>query len=88
MVAFDWDEANLEHIEKHGFTPEDAEEAILDPDRQTADAGRQGGERRYAIIGRGSGGHILHVAFVIRDGKVRPFHCREANPAEKRRYRR
>jgi uncharacterized DUF497 family protein len=33
MPAFDWDEANREHIAKHGFTPEDAEAVIYDPNR-------------------------------------------------------
>lgn len=89
MTVFDWDEVNLGHIEKHGFTPEDAEAAILDSTRVSSFAKQNaGGEKRFGVIGRGINGDILHVVFVIRGGKVRPFHLREANVTEKRRYRR
>jgi uncharacterized DUF497 family protein len=88
MAVFEWDDANLEHIAKHGFTPEDAESVILDPKRVRIDTYTPRGERRYGVIGRGQGGRILHVVFVVRSGKIRPFHCRQATPSEKRRYRR
>ena len=89
MVVFDRDEANLEHIEKHGFTPKDAEVAILDSSRISSFAKQsENDEKRFGIVGRSAGGAILHVVFVIRNGRVRPFHLREANAAEKRRYRR
>ena len=88
-VAFEWDEANSAHLEKHGFSREDAEAAIIDTKRVSSFAKQDGGrERRFGIVGRGAGGNILHVVFVIRDGRVHPFHPREANLAEKRRYRR
>lgn len=89
MVVFDWDEANLEHVTKHGFTPEDAEAAVLDSNRVSSFAKQSAnGEKRFGVIGRGTGGDMLHVVFVVRTGKVRPFHLREANTTEKRRYRR
>ncbi|MDQ3458397.1 MAG: BrnT family toxin [Deinococcota bacterium] len=88
MPAFDWDEANREHIAKHGFTPEDAEAVIYDPNRIRADTYNNRSERRSGVIGRGVGGDVLHVVFVVREGKIRPFHCRLATTAEKRRYRR
>ena len=88
-ILFEWDEANLEHLETHGFSREDAEAAIIDPKRVSSFAKQDGGrEKRFGVVGRGAGGDILHVVFVIRDGRVRPFHLREANLAEKRRCRR
>ena len=75
-VVFEWDEANLGHLEKHGFTREDAESVVTDPRRVRVDTYNARGERRYGVIGRGTGGDI------------RPFHCRAATPTEKRRYRR
>ncbi len=84
MAEFDWDEANLAHVSKHGFSREDAESAILDPRRVPTFAKREvGGEIRYGIIGKGVGGDILHVVFSLRGKRVRPFHCREANRSEK-----
>lgn len=88
MPTFDRNEANLEHIAKHGFTPEDAEAVIYDPDRLRTDTYNSRGERRVGVIGQGVGGDILHVVFVTREDKIRPFHCRRATTAEKRRYRR
>lgn len=87
-VVFEWDGANLEHLEKHGFTRADAEAVVTDPRRVRVDTYNARGERRYGVIGRGTGGDILHVVFVLRGGNIRPFHCRAATPAEKRRYRR
>ncbi len=84
---FDWDDTNLEHIDKHGFTADDAGAVIFDPRRVRVDTYNARGERRYGVIGQSVGGDILHVVFVMRDGKIRPFHCRRATPAEKRRYR-
>lgn len=87
-MTFDWDDVNLEHIEKHGFTAADAEAAILDPRRVSSFAKQSNvGEKRFGVIGKSIGGNVLHVVFVIRNGNVRPFHLREANTAEKRRYR-
>ena len=37
-VEFEWDEANEEHIARHGVTPEEAEEALTDPRRIGAPA--------------------------------------------------
>jgi hypothetical protein len=31
--VFDWDDANEEHLARHGVTPEEAEEALTDPRR-------------------------------------------------------
>ena len=85
---FEWDETNLEHLEKHGFSRADAEAVITDPRRVRVDSYNARGEKRYGVIGRGTGGDILHVVFVLRGSNIRPFHCRAATPAEKRRYKR
>lgn len=88
MVVFDWDEANLEHTEKHGFTADDAETVITDPQRVRVDTYNARGERRYGVIGKSGSDDILHVVFVVQNEKIRPFHCRMATPTEKRRYKR
>jgi uncharacterized DUF497 family protein len=43
---FDWDDANVDHLARHDVTPEEAEEALLDPRRIGASAYAVEGERR------------------------------------------
>lgn len=35
-IRFDWDEANIGHIARHGVTPEEAEESMLNDPIDTA----------------------------------------------------
>jgi uncharacterized DUF497 family protein len=87
-VDFDWDDANLEHIEAHNVTQEEAEEALTDPARIGLPVYNTSGETRYGSLGRTESGRILAVIFTIRNGRVRVVTAREGNPTEKRRNRR
>jgi uncharacterized DUF497 family protein len=49
-VEFDWDEANVEHIAKHGIETWEVEEALEDPQALPADAYNTQGERRYGVL--------------------------------------
>ncbi len=84
---FDWDDANEDHVAKHGFTPAEVEEALLDADQVSIDAYGVGGEGREAILGQTDAGAMLLVVFTMRRGAVRPISAREANAKQKRRYR-
>lgn len=84
---FDWDDANEGHVVKHGFTLEEVEEALLDPDRISVDAYNVGGEMREAIIGQTDAGAILFVVYTMKRRAVRPITAREANTNQKRKYR-
>lgn len=69
-VEFDWDEANIGHIARHGITPDEAEEVILnDP----LDLGMQiiEGEDRYLNLGSTRGGRVLLVVTTWREDRVR-----------------
>lgn len=88
-MALDWDEANTDHIAWHGIDPEEAEEALGDPDATPAHTYRgPGGERRSAIIGKTENGRFLFVVFTFQGGLLRVVTARDATPNEKRRYRR
>ncbi len=49
---FDWDEHNTSHVLENDVEPEEAEDAVLDPDRVSMPAYNVGRERRYALVGR------------------------------------
>ena len=84
-MEFDWDEANTDHIARHGVRPE---EALTDPRRLVLKTRSQRGEERWAALGATEGGRILFALFTRRRGRVRVITARDATPGEKRRYRR
>ncbi len=85
---FDWDDDNEDHIAKHGFGRQDAENVLLDPHRVMVGAYNHRGERRYGLVGATTGGRILHAVYTLRNGNIRVFHLKDANQKEKRRYKR
>lgn len=88
MVEFDWDDANVNHIARHGVTPEEAEEALLDPHRVIISVRSVENERRWTAVGGTQSGRVLVVVITRRWGFVRVVTARDALPREKRRYRR
>ena len=87
-MEFDWDDANEEHIARHGVTPEEAEEVLLDRHPAALAVYNAPAERRWGIIGATEDGRVLAVIYTRRRGAVRIVTARDATPAEKRRYRR
>ncbi|CAN5880709.1 BrnT family toxin [soil metagenome] len=85
---FDWDDANIDHIARHGLEPKDVEEALLDSESVPMPAYNYGSEKRRGLVGATNGGRILSVVYTERSGKTRPITAREASKSEKRRYRR
>jgi uncharacterized DUF497 family protein len=88
VPEFEWDEGNVDHIDRHGVTPEEAEEALLDPRRVGAAAYSAAREPRSAVIGATQDGRVLFVVYTWRGGKVRIVTARDADRAQRRRYRR
>ncbi|HUS06194.1 MAG TPA: BrnT family toxin [Bryobacteraceae bacterium] len=69
-VEFDWDEADIGHLDRHRIRPEEAEQVILsDP----ADIGMKivEGEERYVNIGATAQGRVLVVVTTWREHRVR-----------------
>ncbi len=85
---YDWDENNETHVGRHGVEPFEAEEALEDPDRVGVAAYNVRGETRWATLGATEDGRILFVVFIRRRGGIRVATARDAEPREKRRYRR
>jgi uncharacterized DUF497 family protein len=87
-LLFDWDADNIGHVGRHGITPDDAEDALLDPDRVGSRAYAADGERRSAFIGSTESGRTLFVVTTSRRRRARVVTAREASELEKRHYRR
>jgi uncharacterized DUF497 family protein len=68
--------------------PAEVEEALLDPQRIGAAAYDVGQERRWAYLGATELGRILFVVFTQRGGRISVITARDAERAERRRYRR
>jgi uncharacterized protein len=86
--VFEWDEHNSMHIAEYGLSPEDVEEALVDPRRLGTPAYNVAGAERRAVIGATSEGSLLLVAVTRRGDVVRVVTARDANEWERKRYRR
>lgn len=84
---FDWDEANSQHLRSHGIEPSEAEEALLDPAGVGTSARRSQGEKRWAILAATEAGRVLVVIYTRRGRMIRVITAMNADPAERRRYR-
>jgi uncharacterized DUF497 family protein len=87
MPEFEWDDGNVEHIERHGVTPQEVEEALLDSRRHGTGAYSTAGERRSAVVGATEDGRILFIVYTWRHGRIRVVTARDADQAQRRRYR-
>ena len=85
-MAFIWDDANLEHIARHGVDDLEAEEALRDPRGVPAPAYNRD-ERRLAFIGATSAGRRLYTVYTKRGGDIRVITAYDADAKQKRRYR-
>ncbi len=82
---FEWDEENRSHIVRHGVTPEEAEQVLLnDP----IDGGTQDheGEERFVEIGTTDKARILVVITTQRGELTRVVTAYPASPAFRQFY--
>ena len=72
-LNFDWDEANRNHLARHGVSPQEAEEVILgdplDMELQTPEG--SGEEERLLQLCETAAGRILQLLTTWRGGEVR-----------------
>ena len=73
MPEFDWDDANRDHLARHRVTPQEAEQAILDPRAILLEIEVSGGEERGKAVGMTAQGRILAVVFGLRGEVIRPI---------------
>lgn len=85
-MEFEWDEANEEHIARHGVSPEEAEEPFFDPARMRVDVYSTATERRRGLLGRTEEGRLLFVVYTRRAGAVRVVTARDASERHHRRF--
>jgi uncharacterized DUF497 family protein len=81
-VEFKWNEWNIEHIARHGVSPEEAEYVILNARRLYPQARE---DDKWRVVGRGRGGRLLQVIFVIDpEDSIFVIHARPLTEREKR----
>ena len=84
ISSFDWDDDNVEHIQRHDFTPEEVEEVFAG-----AYKFRRARENRYVALGETLDGRLAFVVFCrLPKGVVRVITARDMETNEKRLFRR
>jgi len=81
----DWDAANIEHIDRHGVTPEEAEQVIQN-DPLDAPAVLRNGEKRTGHLGATGANRILVVVVTERNSRYRVVTARSAKRKERTFY--
>jgi uncharacterized DUF497 family protein len=81
----EWDDANIEHLARHGISPDEVEDLFDGPTvalRMGTDA-----PDRFPVLGRTSGGRYLLLIYQQKPNRViRPFTGRDMRPHERRVY--
>lgn len=85
---FIWTEERIEHIARHGVTPEEVEEGCFK--KSLVQRTKSEGENPvYYVLGQTEAGRYLFCVIIrFPDGKGYPVTAREMTDKEKRRYRR
>ncbi|MBI4877620.1 MAG: BrnT family toxin [Acidobacteria bacterium] len=84
-LLFDWDEANIGHIARHGIAQEEAEE-VIQAAEVVGESARLG-ESRTVVIGETASGRTLVVVFTTRLDRIRVVTAYPANRSQRARYR-
>lgn len=83
LGELDWDDNNIEHIARHGVTPQEVEDVCFGFHIYV----REGGQR-YVISGQSASGRYLNVAIErVGKGVFRPITAFEMSENYKRRYK-
>jgi len=79
MDAFQWDAANTEHLQRHGVSPEEFEQAMIG---QAVDLECEEveGELRYHTVGATNAGRLLYLVWTMRNQQVRAITAFKAGP--------
>lgn len=83
-VGFDWDHSNVQkNRERHGITPEEAEEVFFHEPLIVREDMRHGrNEKRYYALGQTTSGRLLFVDCTIRRNLIRVISVRDMNRNE------
>ena len=84
-MDFRWDEWNMHHAAGHGVQPHEAEDVVRQARRPYP---LHRADDKWLVWGRGSGGRLLQVVFVIdEDDSIYVIHSRPLTNREKGRFR-
>lgn len=88
LEGFEWDAGNLHKSwEKHGVTPQEAEEIFFNEPLVVAeDAAHSHAERRCFALGKTHEGRHLFVVFTVRSARIRVISARPMNKKERTLY--
>ncbi|MGA2595227.1 MAG: BrnT family toxin [Bryobacteraceae bacterium] len=67
---FDWDQANTEHIARHGVTPAEAEQ-VISGSSLPIQTEQRSGEERHTDLGQTAAGRLLVVVWTWRRRRIR-----------------
>jgi uncharacterized DUF497 family protein len=86
VYEFRWNDWNLDHVEKHGVSPKEAEHIVVNARRPYP---RHEGARKYRVRGQTAAGDYLQVIYLIdTDRTLYIIHARPLSETEKRQFRR
>jgi len=70
-ARFDWDDANVGHIARHGVTPVEVEQAFANHPLVVLAAQKRKGEERVLCAGLTDAGRALQFVYTIRRRRIR-----------------
>jgi len=71
VAKFDWDDANIGHIARHGVTPEEVEQAFANDPLAVVAEQLRSGEQRVLCAGFTDARRPLQFVYTLRRGKIR-----------------
>ena len=71
LAKFDWDDANVGHIARHGATPEEVEQAFANHPLVVLTTQKHGGETRVLCAGLTDAGRALQFVYTLRRDRIR-----------------
>ncbi|OGM14189.1 hypothetical protein A3D84_03765 [Candidatus Woesebacteria bacterium RIFCSPHIGHO2_02_FULL_42_20] len=84
IEGFEWDEGNLEHINKHGVNFKECEQVFVNRlILIKKDKKHSVNESRFRALGYTNNGRNLFIAFTVRAKKIRVISARDQNRKEK-----
>jgi uncharacterized DUF497 family protein len=80
-ILFEWDEANVEHIARHGYEPDEVEEVF-----EGGFKIRKGRKSSYLCYGRTLDGRLAFIVFKRLGKRIRVATARDMEDKERRMY--
>lgn len=87
FVAFEWHEANINHILKHDVNYKEYEQVFFNkPLLIRGDEIHSDKEKRYQVLGKSDNNRLLFIVFTIRGDQIRVISARNQNKNERQKY--